>query len=406
MLKSHGRRILWGFSMKNKRIFWGLNHKTLMDAELKMLLDMGYEVYSPKKIKDDATFRSSFVNYEYDKSLSIPIKDLEKLNSFDFYYGNYTNEIISLLNKYFDVAFIILYSFEMSYYFSAYFKKELFLRAFGREGEASYEAVTQWISEHRPGKIKFLGNFLEKILRLFNILKLEYSKPENIKFHNLITHALYARNNGFIFAPSYKPIIDKELPFFADKAVYLPLSIPKSILEKKDSWIGTEKKIMFVCPSITTSNGYYENFYNKFIEYFSDLPYLVAGNQYGAKFVDQNIKDYVERNQFDEWLRTCACMFYNSQEKSQIHYHPLEAIAFGMPLIYMDGGLLEYFGGPNQPGMAKSYEEAREKIQRILNGDNDFINEIKEKQVKILDEFKYDYVRKIWEKNFTSIIKG
>lgn len=391
--------------MKNKRIFWGLNHKTLMEAELKMLSDMGYEVYSPKKIIEGATFRSGSVNYEYDKSLTIPQKDIEKLNDFDFYNGIYSQEILNLLNKYFDAAFIILFSFEMCYYFSTYFKGKLFIRAFGREGDSSYEAVTDWLQEYKKRNIKYLGTIKEDLINFFTMLKLKCFSPKEIKYHNVITHSLYARKNGFIFAPAYKNIISKELPFFAKNAVYLPLSIPKGLFKFKDTWTGTDKKIMFVCPSIKTSGGYYENFYNKFIEYFSDLPYLVAGNQHGEKFNDKNILDYVERDKFDEWLRSCACMFYNSQETSQIHYHPLEAIIFGMPLIYLSGGMLEYFGGQDQPGMAKSYEEARLKIERILNDDINFIEEIKEKQVKILDEFKYNYTRKIWEENFLSIIE-
>lgn len=392
-----------------KRIFWGINHKTLMDAELKMLVDMGYEVYSPKKIKDDASFRSGSINYEFDKTLSISQSDIDKLNQFDFYYGEYTKEIIDLLNKYFDAAIILLYSFEMTYNFAASYKGKLFLRVFGREGDLSYEGVTDHLAYDRKFKVTFIKLIKEiapRVIKRYAPKLFKLFKAKKPKYKNIITKSLANRKNGFIFAPGYKSIIINETPFFADRSVYLPLSIPDYFFEAANTWTGGDKRIMFVCPSIKASEGYYEGFYNKFVQYFSDLPHLIAGDQHGIEFEDKNIQGLVERDKFNEWLKTCACMYYNSREKRHIHYHPLEAIIFGLPLVYLSGGLLEYFGGADQPGMAKTEIEARKKIERILSGDVDFINDIKSKQVKILNEFKYEYVKNTWEKNFNPLIQN
>lgn len=396
-----------------KRIFWGLNHKTLMDAELKMLVDMGYEVYSPKIVKNDASFRSSGVDYEYDKTLSIPQNDIDKLNSFDFYYGNYTNEIIELLNKYFDIAIIVLHTYQMNYNFAAYYNGQLFIRAFGLQGETTYEDFTESLTNNKKGykgRIEKFKLLLLAVLKWYGILRRKPKKNNKDKrknrCNNKLTRALKSRKNGFVFAPCYKSIIENEPPIFADKAVYLPLSVPQYIFDSANTWTGGDNRIMFVCPDISTrlTGIYYYRVYSEFVKYFSDLPYLVAGNQHGAEFEDKNIQGFAERDQFNEWLRTCSCMYYSSREKRHIHYHPIEAVIFGMPLIYLSGGLLEYFGGPDQPGMAKTEKEARQKIERIQNGDIEFIKEIKEKQVKIINEFTYDYVRGVWEKSFLPIV--
>jgi hypothetical protein len=93
-------------------------------------------------------------------------------------------------------------------------------------------------------------------------------------------------------------------------------------------------------------------------------------------------------------------MFYHSQEERHLHYHPLEAVVAGMPLIFMAGGLLEKCGGSDQPGMCRTYEEAREKIARLQRGDTKFCEAVRESQRKILEPFESDYCTQEWKKNF------
>ncbi|MFT0171978.1 hypothetical protein ACLKMY_23685 [Paraburkholderia mimosarum] len=65
---------------KNKRMLWLLNHVTLMKTEIPILLAMGCEVFTPKRIPNDPSFRSGAVDFSYDKDLTIPPQILATLN--------------------------------------------------------------------------------------------------------------------------------------------------------------------------------------------------------------------------------------------------------------------------------------------------------------------------------------
>ena len=62
------------------------------------------------------------------------------------------------------------------------------------------------------------------------------------------------------------------------------------------------------------------------------------------------------------------------------------------------------WGGQEQPGMCHSVQEARKKIEQILQGDEKLISRIKEKQKNILEKFSYDFCIDKWKKNFLSIL--
>lgn len=368
--------------MNNKklRILWICNHKTLMNAECNLLRKLGFEVFVPKLLGKE---RSSAINFEYDQTLSIPIKDLLSLNSFDFYNTEYTTEIRELLNKYFSIALCVnvypaLYNLVLN------FNGKIILRAFGYENDINYEQTT---------------NCTPKIKGLKHLFK-----PKEITYDNVMMRKLCKIKDRFYLGVGYKNIIKNETPFFAKRSIFLPLGVPDFIWEKKNTNNGSLKKLMFVCPSI--ENSYYGNIYNKFKLDFEDIPHLIFGKQHREYPEDKTIMGYLKTEDFDNYLKSCKVMFYHSTEKRHLHYHPIEAIIYGMPLIFMKGGLLEYFGGSNQPGMASSTEEAKQKIYRILNEDNDFIKEIKEKQKKILSEFKDEYIIKTWKENFLPLTKG
>ena len=80
-------------------------------------------------------------------------------------------------------------------------------------------------------------------------------------------------------------------------------------------------------------------------------------------------------------------MYYHSMEPRHIHYHPLEAIVCGLPLIFMGGGQLDLLGGNNLPGRCSNIKEARKKIKHILNGDKKLINDIRTTQPILLEKY-------------------
>lgn len=78
----------------------------------------------------------------------------------------------------------------------------------------------------------------------------------------------------------------------------------------------------------------------------------------------------------------------------------------GQPLVFMSGGLLESLGGPDQPGLCRTYAEAREKIGRLRDGDRGLREAIRGRQRAILEHFQPDRCACAWRENFLPLIGG
>lgn len=347
---------------KHNRILWLINHTTLREFEVPLLLSFNFEVFTPKVFPSDEANRSASIDHQYDKTLTIPPKALAILNKHDFYSRPLTPQIEQILNTYFETVFIAFFPKMMDEFVSK-FKGRILLRTFGLASTASYEKVME--SEF------------------------------NAEFHA----KLQAISKRFWFAQSYPHLVEVETNLLKKRAVTLPLGLPDSIFSQTNTWRGGENKILFVCPRIASSPTYYGAIYQEFKNGFKGLPYIVAGAQ-PIQVKDPNVTGFQTREDYNHLLRTCAVMFYHSREPRHLHYHPLEAVVFGMPLIYMRDGMLEQLGGEDQPGACATYLEARDKIRRILNGDAGLIKSILTAQQKLLETFTWEFNRKEWENNF------
>jgi hypothetical protein len=122
---------------KNKRILWLLNHKTLMQYEVPLLLKMGFEVFVPKIIPRTTEFRSGAVDFSFDESLTIPAHVLRILNSCHFYQRNWPRDVVFYMNRYFGSAFVM--PIEEQFRESVInFEGNLLMRAFGLINTESY----------------------------------------------------------------------------------------------------------------------------------------------------------------------------------------------------------------------------------------------------------------------------
>jgi len=360
-----------------KNVLWICNHSTLLQCECPLLRSFGWGVFIPKV--NTSTQRSSATEYSYDKSLQILQEDLLLLNRFDFYHGQYTPEIQQVINKYFQVIFCINHP-PLIAKLLEFFTGKVIIRAFGYEGDMNYEKSTVSFAKR----------------------KIPWRINRNLKYNNAITRTYYKYRKKLILGVAYKEIIDNETPFFHSRSIYLPLGIPSSIWKNSNTWNGNTPKIMFVCPSIDTP--YYGNIFMEFMRNFGDLPHKIFGFQKTDCF-NRNIIGFLERKPFDQYMRDFAVMFYHSQEKRHLHYHPLEAIVMGMPIVFMSGGILETVSGANKPGMATSIYMAREMLIKALNKDSDLVSEIKREQCHILESFTDSYVERHWQNALDSITK-
>lgn len=322
-----------------------------------------HEIFLPKIVPDSFMYRSASVDYSEDANLSIPKADLDVLNGIDWYESP-TCDAIEIANKYFHIAFFIATP-AMIRMLAKYFKGAMILRAYGLDENNSYHNVMSLATDGGAERmIKAVGR-------------------------------------RFWFGQVFENIDQVEPKYIKKQSVFFPLGTFPSINEGK--WLGGDRTIFFVCPDIKI-NKYYGHTYEKFKKDFSGLPYKVAGIQPIMPTGDPNILGFVSREQHERNMREMRVMFYHSREPRHLHYHPVEAIQAGMPLIYMGGGVLDDMAGNILPGRCDNVKEARNKIARILGDDWQFIEKIRETQPAILEAIAYERCAIAWRESINKIL--
>lgn len=345
---------------RNRRILWLLNHKTLMPFEVRLLIALGFEVFTPKVIPSSPSFRSAAVDYAYDSSLSIPSAVLKRLNEFNFYEDEWPADIVGLVNRYFGVAFVIPYARQVM------------------------EAL-----------LKFEGQMLFRAFGLDN--SQTYSKVLGLMYGSSVFSYIDALGDRFWFAQGYEQLQECEPPILAERAVFLPIGVPETFWRAAQSYIGTDRRILFVCPNCVT-NSYYASVYKTFKEQFGDLPHVIVGAQ-DVPVDDHHVQGFVSDEELARLFRECALSYYHSTELRHVHYSPIEAVINGMPLVYYADSLLGRMTPEVTAGRCGSFEEARTTAERILSGDAEFTIELKAEQMSLSYQFSPEYCEDIWRRN-------
>ncbi|KAA8996587.1 hypothetical protein F4V43_18490 [Paenibacillus spiritus] len=356
--------------MREKRLLWLLNHQTLSEFELPLIQDLGFEIFTPKIVPKNILQSSGSITFQYDHTLTIPQEDLDLLNEYDFYSSNKMPLYIKkIINKYFSIAFTYQDSAFLILKKLMYnFEGLIFFRAFGEPKYKNYN----------------------------ELLKFYFSETDFYKMNQL--------RGRFFFSQCYPNLAEVEEEFNKEAAVYMPLGLPRDFYTVENLWEGKNNKILFFCTRIKYVPDA-EKIYNQFKKDFKDFDYVIAGNQ-PVPVDDPNVTGYLERDELNELYKNCKVMFYHSTNPRHLHYHPLEAMISGMPVVYMNGGLLSTLGGTRQSGSCRNITEAKSKIKRIFEGDQKLISDIKEDQKKILYKFSYEFVLKQWQTNFLPNIKA
>ncbi|MCG9098027.1 hypothetical protein [Laribacter hongkongensis] len=350
--------------MAKYRVLWLLNHTALRKFELAQFEALGInEVFTPKKFPFDEGNISADVDCSLDSRLSVPKDELDILNEQDWYLSPST-QAWEIANRYFDVAVIGFFPDQIKSVIR-HFKGAIVLRVFGLSAGYSYsQLIYQFGGERLVRDIKALGR-------------------------------------RFWFGAGYRHLHQVEFRYLSDRNCFLPVGL--ATRASAEDWTGASQRVLFVCPRIGSS-PYFEKVYKDFLKAFGDFPYTIGGAQPVA-VEDSNVIGFVSREQHERNMREHRVMFYYSQEKNHIHYHPFEAVAAGMPLLFMSGGLLDTLGGADLPGRCASLADARDKIKRILVGDEQLIRSIRSAQIILLDAIKAENCGPAWQSGFRRILE-
>ena len=347
----------------NQRVVWLLNHTTLREFEVPLLRSLGLEVYCPKRFPRNPDNRSASVSYQFDESLTLPESELATLNDFDFYSEPFTPRIRQILNDRFG-SIVVAYMFPMFEQVLASFRGRILLRTFG----STHPTYTYY-------------SFAREV-----------ASPA---FERLIARC----SQRFWFAQAYPNLKTIEPPLIQRRSVDLPLGLPERVTRHQNTWVGGQAKILFVCPEIDT---YQESkqIYNEFKSHFGDLGHVICGAQ-SKPTTDPAVLGKVDDETYSQFFRTCNVMFYHSRLPRHIHYHPLEAICYGMPVVYMQQGMLGQLTDRKLPGACETISEARAKVDRLIGKQDAFLSQqIRESQSEIYHLFTKEYALERWNKEF------
>jgi glycosyltransferase involved in cell wall biosynthesis len=345
------------------RAMWLLNHTAARKFEIPMLKGCGFtEIFLPKFYPISREYRSGSVDWSEDKYLTIPKEELEILNAADW-YKRPTRQAWAIANRRFDIAFFIA-NYDTFREITENFEGAAIYRPYGLDASMSYDALLNEVSSRQAKSL------------------------------------IRKRGGRFWFGEVFSNIHEIEPDYLSRHAIHLPIGLPDSTID--DSWTGSDKRILFVCPDVE-GNSYYAGIYSKFKNNFDGFEFVVAGAQY-LTTKDERILGFLPPAEYNKRMREHRLMYYHSSEPRHLHYHPIEAIKVGMPLLYMAGGILEKLGGPDQPGLCKTINEARSKAQRILIGDEKFIERVRTNQREILDAISADKCQVVWNLSISKVL--
>ena len=331
-------------------ILYILSHKTLTDFEIPLLIYKGYGVLTNKIYKSLSVKNSLYDNnqkYYYDNFIYLDPIILNKLNLIDWFDNNQIldDEIIIILNKHFKIIFLTpLTDGILLQQLINNFTGTIYYRFFGRESTLTYVSLLK-------------------------------NKADNIKY-------IFSYNEIYSFERQFNT-------FFNEKnSLIIPLGLSNKLLSNiLNTYNPQNNKICFICSKIGLCS-YYTNIYNNFVENFSTRGYVILGKNNSIN--DNHIINNLDDENYYKTIRESKLMYYHGKEPRHLHYHPIEAIIIGIPIIFHSEGLLSRYL-PNSLGKCDSLIEVKEKINKIINNEHDFINSIISEQNKSIELFTQKY---------------
>jgi hypothetical protein len=348
---------------RSRRVFWALNHKTLLRAEVPLLLALGYEVFMPKSVPSE-NYRSGAVSFEFDQSLSIPQEDLEILNRCDFFAEAWSAEIVELVNKYFGIC-ITLTHLPISFQALVRFDGALVLRAYGLPDDETYDTLIPRLNT----------SVMKDLIRL--------------------------SGDDVYFGVGYENLALAEPEYLSERALYLPIAAPDDLWLHENTHTGVGGYVLFLCGNRLTSAHAAQQF-AEFLDVVGDRPYIVVDSQDDAAG-DPNVRYRPSDDELLTLYQQAAAFYTPATTARHALYSPIEAAIIGVPLIFHEQSLLGSLTPQVTLGKVRTSDQAREVLSQVLDGNSLFARELVANQKSLAAVFRYDTCLEVWRENFPQI---
>lgn len=330
-----------------KRILWICRDRLLRQVEVPFLRETGFEIYIPASLLGED---------EVPPQNTIPEKDRELLDRFDFFGHYFSPDIIEAVNRNFPIAMG-----ELNQYLAdslvSFFSGVTLLR------EMAYGAPLgdpRKIEEIFPPASSFWASFYEKRSRIFLL-----SMIQNIP-----------------------PYLDE---VFRNHSIWLPPLFPFHFETASEPSEPRRNAVLFSCPEVLSCKDANDRF-QSLRKLCKGIPFCVLGHQ-SVKHGEDCAEVWGETEEAQEVLyRECAVYFDPSQNAAVIDRATIKALMHNMPVLFMRGGYLAGLESAKElPGCCSSPGEALEKIERIVSGDESLRRYILDTQEVLKKNFHLDF---------------
>jgi hypothetical protein len=176
-----------------------------------------------------------------------------------------------------------------------------------------------------------------------------------------------------VFCPAlpYQGLVED--PRLSRSETYWPACVTASRLGHR--WLGAASEA-YACETISLIERYRRPVYEQYIGNFGVLPLRILGqNEVGGPEHDPRVVGTLADDAYYQAIASSRLMLYAGLgTKYHLHYHALEALAMGVPLVFFDSSALAHiclFAGHDRRGlrdlgMCGSVAEARDLAAHLL----------------------------------------
>ena len=133
-------------------------------------------------------------------------------------------------------------------------------------------------------------------------------------------------------------------------------------------------------------------------------PYLKLYGVQPRKYKDPRVVGTLPREELLEHYRRSSGYWYHYEIPNVCYLPPIEMMTVGGPVVYMKGSLLARYFDPAGPGQAYNVEDAKRKLERLLAGDQGYIDDVRGAQQQVARRYHPDHVHPIFDRTFRQLI--
>jgi len=344
-----------------KRIFWLGMHKILVRTELERLRDLGYEVFNPKYLSEIID-QSAELNWNEKQETTLPQEIFAKLARTNFFYASPDDEVLEILNVYFDAVIVTIAPIWLEPIIKRY-RRRLIYRVYGQAHSITSEFV-----------LRDIRRFVEE-------------------------------NEKFVFMPHASEAVVEEETWFRKNEHVVPYCLTDDIFGYQDSWDRSRAfggEVALTCPNI--ANPFFGEHYRFIKNNFDKHFFKIYGVQTCSSDDPAVVGTLARRVLINRW-REIACYVYTYDDPKVCYLPPIEIMIIGAPVLFVAGSLLDkYFAGMDTPARFQTPQDAIYLCERIRSGDYDLIDTILSFQESVRKRYAPAHVWPIFDRVMKSLI--